>query len=127
MRVNAAKIVSSAILGLDIETIIVNGRTYVIHPPTIKKIAGAGVYMSEFGDEKQAEDYAKKADKFMGLCKALSWFIKGDESLTEDLSEGLVGEVIHGLEVAMAMVSAENFYKLSRLARNVQTLIAKQK
>ena len=41
----ASKIVSAAVLGKDFETVFVNGKAYVIHPPTIHKIAGAGYYL----------------------------------------------------------------------------------
>lgn len=37
---NAAKTVSSALLGLDVKVVLVNENRYVIKPPTIDKIAG---------------------------------------------------------------------------------------
>ena len=70
---NAAKIVNSSIIGADFKTIVINNKSYVISPPTIHKIAGAGCYL------------------------------------------------------ALSFISAENFYKLSVLAKNVRNLTAKQK
>ena len=45
---NAAKTVSSAILGMDVEIVMVNNKRYVLHPPTIAKIAGGGYWLSQF-------------------------------------------------------------------------------
>ena len=45
MEKNAAKIVSSAVLGMDFRTAVINGKVYMIYPPTIHKIAGAGYYL----------------------------------------------------------------------------------
>lgn len=36
MKKKAAKIVNSAILGMDFRTVVVAGKAYVIKPPTIK-------------------------------------------------------------------------------------------
>lgn len=61
------------------------------------------------------------------VAHALSWFVKGDDSLFEELRKGTFDETVQGLEVALSLISAENFYKLSVLAKNVQNLTAKQK
>ena len=59
--------------------------------------------------------------------RALSWFIQGDENLHEELSCGTFDEVVEALATGLSMISAENFYKLLALAKNVAILTAKQK
>ena len=59
---------------------------------------------------------------------ALSWFIKRERYLLfDELLKGTFNEIVEGLEIAFSLISAENFYKLSILAKNVQNLTAKQK
>lgn len=124
---NAAKIVSSSVLGMDFETVVVNGKAYVIMPPTIKKIAGAGYYLSELGDGDTLRDIIHSMSKIDSSCHALSWFIQGDDNLFDELSNGTLEEVTEALSVAVSMISTENFFKLSVLAKNVQNLTAKAK
>lgn len=59
--------------------------------------------------------------------RALSFFIQGDESLYDELSQGTLDEVVEALAIAVSMISVENFFKLSALAKNVALLTAKQK
>lgn len=59
--------------------------------------------------------------------RALSFFIQGDESLYEELSQGTIDEVVEALAIGISMISVENFCKLSALAKNVALLTAKQK
>lgn len=61
------------------------------------------------------------------VSRALSWLITGDESLSEELRKGTFDEVVEALAVGLSMISAENFYKLSVLAKNVATLTAKER
>lgn len=124
---NAAKIVNSAVLGMDFETAIINGKAYVIMPPTIKKIAGAGYYLSDLGNGDTMKDMIASLPNIGNSAHALSWFIQGDDSLYDELSNGTLEEVTDALSKAVSMISAENFCKLSALARNVQNLTAKAK
>ncbi len=124
---NATKLVASALLGKDVKIIVVNGKGYVINPPTIKAIAGAGYHLSEMGSAETLHDMLS-AFKDMGrLCKALSFFICGDESKADELMEGTLDEVVAGIETAVNMLSVENFLMLSVLTRNVEMLIATPK
>ena len=59
--------------------------------------------------------------------RALSWLIIGNESLSEELSKGTFDEVVEALAIGLSMISAENFCRLSVLAKNVANLTAKQK
>lgn len=123
----AAKIVSASIVGADVTSAVVNGKAYAIHPPTIHKLAGAGVYLSEFGSEETLGDVIKSINSSDKLAHALSWLINGDDSLFNELAEGTFDELVEAVSGAYSLVSLENFMKLSTLAKNVSGLIAKQK
>ena len=105
----ASKIVSAAVLGKDFETVFVNGKAYVIHPPTIHKIAGAGYYLSDLKDGITVMDMLRSLKDVDTASRALSWLIQGDETLHEELSHGTFDEVIEALATGLSMISAENF------------------
>lgn len=123
---NAARLVSSAILGIDGETVIIADKAYFIKPPTIRKIAGAANVLSGFGG-KDAKDTLSMMKDIGKACEALSWFITGDDSLTGELSHGTLGEVVRGLETAVGLLSIRDFQTLSTLSRSVQRLAANPK
>jgi hypothetical protein len=127
MEQNAAKIVSSAILGMDFKVVIVNGKSYIVTPPTIKKIAGAAYWLSDVKDGKNIKELLVSINNVEPLAHALSWFIQGNDSLFEELSNGTLNEVIDGLESAYSLLSTKNFLRLSVLAKNVASLTAKQR
>lgn len=122
-----AKIVDSAILGMDMRSVVVNGKAYMIMPPTIARIAGAGYYLSAFDEARDVKDIFNSLKDINNAAKALSWFINGDESLSEELSQGTLEEVILALETAYSLISVENFSRLSALTRNVSSLTARQR
>jgi len=123
-----SKIVSSALLGLDIKTIVVNGKAYVVHPPTIKKLSGAAYYLS---DIEEGNDVSAVLRTITGgapsAAKALSWLIQGDEELYKEFEDATLEEIAKGLETALSLISTEGFIRLSGLTRSVATLIAKPK
>lgn len=127
MEKKASKIVNAAVLGKDFETVFVNGNVYVIYPPTIHKIAGAGYYLCDLKEAVTVMDMLRSLKDVEMASRALSWLIQGDENLCEELSAGTFDEVVEALATGLSMVSAENFYKLSVLAKNVALLTAKQK
>lgn len=127
MEQNAAKIVSSAILGMDFKVVIVNGKSYIVTPPTIKKIAGAAYWLSDVKEGKNMRELLASINNVEPLAHALSWFIQGNDSLFEELSNGTLDEVIDGLESAYSLLSTKNFLRLSVLAKNVASLTAKQR
>lgn len=53
---NGSKVVSASIIGADFVNVMVNNKVYSIFPPTIHKLAGAGLYLSDFGDEQTFRD-----------------------------------------------------------------------
>lgn len=124
---NAAKIANSSIIGSDFKTIVVNNKSYIISPPTIHRIAGAGYYLANFPECNTLHDILVSLKDMDNAAHALSWFIKGNDSLFDELLKGTFNEIVEGLEIAFSLISAENFYKLSILAKNVQNLTAKQK
>lgn len=127
MEQNATKIVSSAILGMDFKVVIVNGKSYIVTPPTIKKIAGAAYWLSDVKDGKDIKELLVSINNVEPLAHALSWFIQGNDSLFEELSNGTLDEVIDGLESAYSLLSTKIFLRLSVLAKNVASLTAKQR
>lgn len=127
MEKNTSKIINAAVLGKDFETVFVNGNAYMIHPPTIHKIAGAGYYLSDLKDAATVTDMLRSLKDVETASRALSWLIQGDENLYEELSSGTFDEVVEALATGLSMISAENFYKLLALAKNVAILTAKQK
>ena len=127
MEKNASKIINAAVLGKEFETVFVNGNVYVIHPPTIHKIAGAGYYLCDLKEAVTVMDMLRSLKDVEMASRALSWLIQGDENLSEELSAGTFDEVVEALATGLSMVSAENFYKLSVLAKNVALLTAKQR
>ncbi len=127
MEKNASKIVNASVLGKDFETVFVNGNAYVIYPPTIHRIAGAGYYLSDLKDGVTVMDMLRSLKDTKQVSLALSWLIKGDESLSEELANGEFDEVVEGLAIGLSMISTESFHKLSVLAKNVANLTANQK
>ena len=121
-----SRIVTDAILG-ETKTVIVNGKAYFIPSPTIYRLAGAGKYLSGFGEEKTITDIFRSINDSMNLCKALSWLISGNVKLARELSMGTIDEIVEALNEAYSLLSVENFSKLSALAKNVAELIAKPK
>lgn len=124
---DASKIVNSAVLGRDFETVIVNGTAYVINPPTIHKMACAGYYLSGLKEANTVMDIIRSMKDIKKASMALSCLISGNEDLSDELAKGTFDEVIEALSVGLSMLSAENFFKLSALAKNVANLTAKAK
>lgn len=122
-----SKIVSASIIGADFVNVMVNGKCYTIFPPTIHKLAGAGMYLSDFGDEQSVRDVIKSVNNSDSLAHALSWLVKDNDSLFEELSQGTFDELVDAIDEAYSLISVESFAKLSTLAKNVSSLIANQK
>lgn len=127
MEQNAAKIVSSAIIGMDFKVVIVDGKSYMVNPPTIKRIAGAAYWLSDVKDGKTIRELLASINNIEPLAHALSWFIQGNDSLFEDLSNGTLEEIIDGLDAAYSLISTNSFLRLSDLVKNVSNLTAKQR
>ena len=122
-----AKIVSDAIIGNDFKVVVVNGKSYIIYPPTIHKIAVAASYLSNVGKIENLEDIFLSMKDTPNASHALSWLINGNDELFEELSKGTFEENVEALSIAFSLISVENFMKLSALVKNVASLAAKQK
>lgn len=122
-----SKIVSASIIGADFINVMVNGKCYTVFPPTVHKLAGAGMYLSALGDEQSVRDIIKSVNNSDSLAHALSWLLIDNDSLFEELSQGTFDELVDAVSEAYSLISVESFTKLSALARNVSSLIANQK
>lgn len=121
------KLVSEAIVGDDFKVVVVNGKSYKIDSPTIYRLAGAGKYLADFGDEQTLGDIFRSINDSKKLAYALSFLIVGDESLAEELVNGRFDELVEALGEAYSLISVQNFMMLSSLAKNVGRMIAKSK
>lgn len=122
-----AKMVCDALLMRDFVTVVVAGKPYTVKPPTIRVIAGAAGCLSCLGNEESFSDILRSLSDMGKASEALSWFIAGDDTMKDELSEGTVEEVTDALEACFSLVSVEGFTKLSILARNVAELAARRK
>ncbi len=120
-----AKIVSESIIGSDFRTVIVNGKSYTVYPPTIHKLSGAISYLSDVKDAESMREILLSLGESEAYSKALSWLIDGDESLSEELAKGTYEENVNALDEALSMIDSKVFLKAVSLARNVSLLAAK--
>lgn len=120
----ASKLVSTAIIGGDYSLIYVNGKAYPIQPPTIKKLAGAISCISDLdlGENATLKDMLLTAKDCEAYSRALSWFIIGDLSLSEELSEGTFEEVIDALSSVLELVGVNPFLKAASLTKSASLL-----
>ena len=121
----ASKLVAGALLGEDSVTIMVNGKTYYISPPTIIKLVKAAKYLDSFEEGKSLVEILGMLKDLGNACKALSVFIQGDESISDELSKGTLEEVVYGLQTAYSLISIKDFQTLSILAKSAARMIAK--
>lgn len=122
-----AKIVSESIIGSDFRTIIVNGKSYTVYPPTIHKLAGAISHLSGIQEAENLKDVLLSLGESEAYSKALSWLIVGNDSLSVELAKGTYKENVDALEEALSMIDSKVFLKAVSLARNVSLLAAKPK
>lgn len=124
---NGAKLVADAILGIDVRTCIIGGKVYVIHPPTIKKLAGATHYLADIANAESVHDVLCKQVNIEALAHAFSWLVRGDNSIYEELLGGTFDELVEGIETAYTLLSPQGFLKLSHLTKNVAMMTAQPK
>ncbi len=122
-----AKIVSESIIGSDFRTIIVNGKSYTVYPPTIHKLAGAISHLSGVQEAENLKNVLLSLGESEAYSKALSWLIVGNDSLSVELAKGTYKENVDALEEALSMIDSKVFLKAVSLARNVSLLAAKPK
>lgn len=122
----ASKLISDAILNTDVIAVIVNNKSYAIHPPTIHTMAGASscLIKLDFKEDDTFMDMLLKCKDFEKLSEALSWFIKGDNSLKDELSKGTFTEVVDALSKAFDLISPQVFLKAATLTRSAMKMAA---
>lgn len=120
---DAVEMISSALLGIDQEAVFIGGKVYHIYPPTIRRLVGAVRYLK--GGEGETIKAVVLSMDMEGVVKALSWLIRGDESLYDTFLDAPAGEVMEGLVKGLSLVDPGNFMRLSALQRSVRSLIAK--
>lgn len=116
--------VANAIIGMDYIDIEVNGKIYVVKPPTIYKIVGGGKYLSVAENVENLTDVFRVMNNADNLAHALSWLINGNDNLYNEFTKGTFDELVAGVEKIYSLMSIENFIKLSTLAKNVSMMIA---
>ena len=102
-----------------------NGRAYYVSPPTIIKLVKAAKYLDSFEEGKTLAEFLCMLKNLDDACKALSVFIQGDESISDELSKGTLEEVVNGLQTAYSLISIKDFQTLSILAKSAARMIAK--
>lgn len=120
----ASKLVTDALLGDDTATVIVAGQTYFVDSPTIERIAKAASHLDSLEGGNTFGDMIGMMKHLEDSCKALSVFIKGDETLSGELSKGTPQEVVEGLKSAISLISIQSFCELSTLAKSVARMVA---
>lgn len=122
----ASKLISDAIIGADYTLVYVNNKAYPVKPPTIKKMAGAISCISnlDLGDKGTLQEMFLSAKDSKAYAQALSWLVKGDLSLSEELQEGAFEEVVDALSSAFDLVGINPFLKAASLTRSASLLAA---
>lgn len=120
----ASKIVSSAVIGYDCRRILINGKSYLVKPPTIHRLSGAAYYLSDLPVVSSFKELLDTLKDLEVACKALSFIIQGDEALADEFTHAQPQEVINGLEIAISLIDVQSFMKLSALIKSVSGLIA---
>lgn len=121
------KLISGEILGYNCETIQIAGNFYVLQPPTIARLAGAAYYLSDFNEDfDSVQDILDAMKGAESAAKALSFLIKGDESLSKELMEGTWEEISNGLLKGLMMADISNFARLSSSVRSARRMTVRQ-
>lgn len=123
----AAKLVSSAIVGADFKLVEVNGNMYPVKPPTINRVAGAVACLSglALNDGATIRDVLNTQENAREYARALSFLIQEDYELTDELAKGTYDEVIEALDTAFGMISGRSFSIAASLTKNASALVAK--
>lgn len=104
----------------------IGGRAYNVPAPTIKNVSLATQAMGEVPEGcKDLTELFNGMEK-KALCKALSYLIQGDESLSEELSFGTREELSTALESVYADV-LKSLKRVTALASGVCALTVKPK
>ena len=120
---DAVEMISAALLGIDHEAVFIGGKVYHIHPPTIRRLAGAVRHLKG-GEGETMKDVILSLD-LEETAKALSWLVEGNESLYDVFLDAPANEVVEGVVRGLSLIDPTNFTRLSALQRSVRSLIAR--
>ena len=81
----------------------------------------------EFKENGTLKDMILSGKDAEAYTRALSWFIKGDLSISEELSEGTMAEIIDALLSVFDMIGIDPFLKAVSLTKNASLLAATPK
>lgn len=121
---DGVKLVSAAVLGYDAEVVLINGKRYIITPPTIRKILGAGYYLSDVANAETLKDIITDTKNIESIPCALSCLICGDTRLADELKDGTISELTEATCKAFELCDLGGFITLSLLGKNVRKMIA---
>lgn len=125
-----ARLISEAIAGVEIRVVVVADKRYTLIPPTIHKIAGAAYHLSNFtypDKDATTADIIATINNARELAAALSWLIQDDDTLTEELSKGTIGELANAIATAYQMIELKDFTRAVGIAKCVAELTARPK
>ena len=126
--IQAAKIVSDALLGMDFKNVEIGGIVYTIKPPTIKIICRAIRHFSNIGmtGDNILEAINELPEATEDMLKGISCFICGSGDLVNTLENGTFEEIKEALEVCFSMMDISAFQCVSSM-KNVSMLAARPK
>lgn len=119
-----AQLVAEALTGADFKTISVAGRFYMIPSPTIHRLAGCVKCLSAMRTGTDIKAVLLTIGDLTAYARALSWLIRGDESLTDELAKGTPEECVRGVEKALELIDIQVFTKAVTLQRYVARMAA---
>ena len=124
----AAKVVTSELLGLNIEAFTINGKQYSVSPPTMKTLTKALFYFSDIDmDGTNFKDIISSVPTITGsLAKGLSCFVKGDITLADEFGNGTVEEIKVALNKCFSMIDTSVF-QCASLAKSMTAIAARQR
>lgn len=140
MKNEASQLITDSLLGLDFKTVILGGKGYSIHPPTIKVICrglGAWSKIDFNSDEEQtkANVIAQIRKCHRSIIDGLASFIVGNSKLwkwraykiSKELENCTSEELNIACRTAVDLIGAEHFFACATLCKNVTKMVAKQK
>lgn len=124
MEKTGAQMIAEALTGADFRTISVNGKFHIIPSPTIHRLAGCIKCLGAMQTGTDVKSVLLTIGDLTAYARALSWLIKGDESLTDTLAQGTPEECVTGIEKGLELIDIQVFTKAVTLQKYVARLAA---
>ena len=116
--------VAAALIGADYRTVAVNGICYLIQSPTIYRLCGCIKQLAGMKQAETVKDVIESLGDLNKYAKALSWLVKGDESLADTFSQATPKDVVNALEIGLSLIDISVFQKAAVLAKYVAKVAA---